>query len=795
MARHHASDPRVRSVIDRLIDLVISRGSVNAVVERLNEAREDRAQRIYPNRVHGLLTDDPSRSINTATLEVLENTLVAVEGDTDPGPKRISSDEVGRAAAAARAAGVVNEDEVVRRVASDLGLPPAVVRRLTAAAPASTNAVERSGRPAGPDWSWQDDAVKVCLDALQQRADFKAGLVVPTGGGKTRIALRVMLNWLASDTRDDTVVLWVTHRHHLKEQARRALQELSRDAEQIPEDASAIFTDRVRFTLIQSAEQELTHLGDRIGLVVVDEAHHAAAPSYAQLLTNIAAPGLFLTATPNRADNMPIGVDEIAYTITYRELFQRGCVIEPVFHPPVDMSGLDWTQPSGLTDLADLLLERTEQDFNKVLVAVTRTHGAEALYEALTDELDRRPGHPLTGDDVGFVHGSASSDGLPASAFLDEFAARPRGILVGTSQLLGEGFDDPNIDAVVTTYPSSSISHLMQVAGRALRSAPGKDSAHIIQVHESPLEYHFEQRWLYQDISDRLRPEIIDRTYASDVERTAAITQLLDDHNVHAADRTRVLSQLESLEPSDAVSVMLTGIHYYGDGNGFASRAKWGALLVTPGERERFVGIFNQVSDRSEDIREHGDFLRREVPLDPTRGSLFKAYVDLVEGMEYARRELNGDQYAGMESRPYQPRRSTTWLRYFTFAFKPDVPQELADFLHDTSNREAVIEAYLSRRSAWYGAIKVQLPLTGTLAFLLDASQNSWLHEQRQHLIATLKDSPPSRAFSEVYAWRQNLERSPIASMIVEHIDQLLRLDRFQEQYLRLQNPDFNAGR
>lgn len=39
-----------------------------------------------------------------------------------------------------------------------------------------------------------------------------------------------------------------------------------------------------------------------------------------------------------------------------------------------------------------------------------------------------------------------------------------------------------------------------QVVGRALRAAPGKTAARVIQVRESAVEYHFDQRWLRQDI-------------------------------------------------------------------------------------------------------------------------------------------------------------------------------------------------------------------------------------------------------------------------------------------------------
>src|SRR4051812_35789626 len=254
--------------------------------------------------------------------------------------------------------------------------------------------------PKAPDWSWQDDAVGRSLAALRKGANYKAGPVVPPAGGKTKISLRVILRWLAENDRTDSVVLWVTHRTRLKTQARRSLQQLLDDARSVPDAAVGLFADRVVFTMLSDVRSAITQYGERIVLVVVDEAHHAAAPSYEPIFSDLVTPGLFLTATPNRADELPIGIDEIAYTITYRELFERGCVIEPAFDPPLDLYGLDWTSSSGLSELADYLLERGEQDFKKTLVAVSTRDRAERLYEAIAGLLDERPHHPLAPDDV-----------------------------------------------------------------------------------------------------------------------------------------------------------------------------------------------------------------------------------------------------------------------------------------------------------------------------------------------------------------------------------------------------------
>ena len=86
----------------------------------------------------------------------------------------------------------------------------------------------------------------------------------------------------------------------------------------------------------------------------------------------------------------------------------------------------------------------------------------------------------------------------------------------------------------------------MQVAGRALRYAPAKPRAHIVQVHSSPMEYHFEKRWLYQDISDQLRPDLLDRTYMTTDDLRISIQDLLQQHNVSGPVRERVLSEFRS---------------------------------------------------------------------------------------------------------------------------------------------------------------------------------------------------------------------------------------------------------
>lgn len=782
MARHLVSEPRVQAAIEGLAALFLRLGSINAVAEALSGQLD--GSRIYPNRVHGLLSGDPGRSVNTATLEAIESALDGTEDAGDPAAASKRLTQIAQAVAA-ELTHVSDVGDAARRVAEELELPFAVVSAAVDSAllqqPHQTVAVTMS-----PDWSWQDDAVERSLAALRKGPARKAGLVIPTGGGKTRISLRIILRWLAESERKDSVVLWVTHRTRLRLQARRALQQLLGASGQVPDGAASLFADRVKFVMVSELPREITKHGERIALTVVDEAHHAAAASYRPIFNDVIAPGLLLTATPNRADDLPIGIDEIAYTLPYRDLIERGCVVEPLFEPPLDLRNLNWSVPHGLRDLADYLLDRTAQDFRKALVAVSTRARAEVLHAAITDLLDDRPHHPLSGDDVAFVHGAATSGpGTPAD-YLDEFTARPRGILVATGQLVGEGFDDPLIDAAVVTYPSASMSHLMQVAGRALRYAPGKRVAHVVQVRESPLEYHFEHRWLYQDISDALRPDLVDLHYHSPEDLRAQVSDLLDRHAVSAPIRARIAAQLDGVEHGHDVRLMLTGIPYFGRQEQFDQQARWGAILVSPDERDRFTTVYNDVSARRHDIKENHGYLAAFVKPDHRPGSLSKSYVDLIEAMEYARRELDGTPYAGAADRNHKPNRGSSWLRYVTFSFEPMVPEALDHFLADAVNRDELVARYLERDDEWAAAVRLELPLAGSEAFLLSESEAAWLLSARRTLIDRLRDASPLESFAAVAAWRSGLEATPIPLRLADEIDQLLRGPRFEDQYLTL---------
>src|SRR5258708_31736524 len=80
MARLSVADARVRRLVEKLVPLVIEFQSVNNLCERLNAAlaNEHVTIPIYPNRLHSLLSDDPSRAVNEATVTLVERAVAAL---------------------------------------------------------------------------------------------------------------------------------------------------------------------------------------------------------------------------------------------------------------------------------------------------------------------------------------------------------------------------------------------------------------------------------------------------------------------------------------------------------------------------------------------------------------------------------------------------------------------------------------------------------------------------------------------------------------------------------------------
>jgi superfamily II DNA or RNA helicase len=137
-------------------------------------------------------------------------------------------------------------------------------------------------------------------------------VVMPTGAGKTEVALAIMAR-----ARVATLVV-APVRDLMHQWHRRIFRSLGYDAGIV---GDSIFNPQpVTVTTYDSAYARMPELGDRFGLIVFDEAHHLPGRSYREAALFCAAPlRLGLTATPERFDGRHIDLDHLIGPTVYRQ--------------------------------------------------------------------------------------------------------------------------------------------------------------------------------------------------------------------------------------------------------------------------------------------------------------------------------------------------------------------------------------------------------------------------------------------------------------------------------------------
>jgi hypothetical protein len=196
-------------------------------------------------------------------------------------------------------------------------------------------------------------------------------------------------------------------------------------------------------------------------------------------------------------------------------------------------------------------------------------------------------------------------------------------------------------------------------------------------------------------------------------------------------------------------------------------------VLETPANSALFREAFNEFSERDVPPKDLVTFLRAYLSVNVAPGSEWQGFMNMLQAMEYARREIQDQEYDGRASRPYTPNRGTTWLTYVTFTYSPAVPTELREFLRPCVNADPLLADYAAEPGRWAMVVRVPLPVRGAMAWLLDETQYSTFDALRAQLADRVRAAPPAEGFAQVAAWLTGLAAVPLP------VPLLMRLERF----------------
>jgi len=342
---------------------------------------------------------------------------------------------------------------------------------------------------------------------LQYQLGHKSVLaVLPTGGGKT-----VCFSYIAEQAaiKGNRVCILV-HRAELLDQASRSLTAMGVRHGRIAAGKSMDLSHAVQVASVQTLARRL-HLLPRefFQLLVVDEAHHTTAGTWAKVIEHFhAAKLLGVTATPIRSDGRGLGqhYQTMVQGPTAQQLTEQGFLAAAkVLAPP----GFDST---GLRKrMGDFDAKEAEQRVGTIMgdcLGHYRKHLPGQTAIAFCCSVAHAEAVAALFQSAGIAAASidGSMDTTQRQQLLSDLGTGSLKVLTSCA-LIGEGVDVPSVGGCILLRPTASVALHLQMIGRCLRPQPGKRAVVLDHVGNTlRLGHHLEERdWTLDGAAKRDR--------------------------------------------------------------------------------------------------------------------------------------------------------------------------------------------------------------------------------------------------------------------------------------------------
>lgn len=341
---------------------------------------------------------------------------------------------------------------------------------------------------------YQEECSKA-VDESHARGVRRPAIVLPTGAGKTVVFSHRALLFTAANPGKRVLVL--AHTDELVTQAAKKIKGVAPHLSVgIVKAAKNDVTAQVIVASVQSLRSEKRRAGIRnVGLVIVDECHHATAPTYQAILEHYGcmsddpagALAEGFTATLARSDKSKLSDvwQEVAFRRDIAFMIRRKYLL--------DVRGKRIQVP----DFTTKGLKTQGGDFQSGELAdrLTDSMAPELVAKAYAEHAGERSGLVFTPNvDSAYVFADAfRAQGISAEVVHGALPMEERRLLIkrlesGDVQVLvncmvlTEGFDSPIVSCVVVARPTKSAPLYQQMVGRGLRLFDGQEDCLVLDV-------------------------------------------------------------------------------------------------------------------------------------------------------------------------------------------------------------------------------------------------------------------------------------------------------------------------
>lgn len=381
-------------------------------------------------------------------------------------------------------------------------------------------------------YSYQQEILDKLEAERTVRGYYKNLVVAATGTGKTVISAFDYKRFRKQNPDKPCRLLFVAHREEILKQSMYTFRGVLKDnnfgemfvGNYKPESIDNLFISIQTFNSQDFVAKTSENFYDYI---IVDEFHHAAAPTYQKLLTYYKPEVLLgLTATPERMDGKSI-----------LEYFNHRIAAEIRLPEAIDRKLLCPFQYFGVTDNVDLEnlkwarggYDKSELSKIYTISGMVANHRANMVISSIlkyvTDIDDVKGlGFCVSVEHAEFMSNYFNKQGIP-TMFLtgnspdDERKSAKRKLVssevrfIFVVDIYNEGVDIPEINTVLFLRPTESLTVFLQQLGRGLRLSENKECLTVLDfIGQANKKYNFEDKFsaLLSNSSKSLQREIKD---------------------------------------------------------------------------------------------------------------------------------------------------------------------------------------------------------------------------------------------------------------------------------------------
>jgi superfamily II DNA or RNA helicase len=354
------------------------------------------------------------------------------------------------------------------------------------------------------------------LEAERQVRGYWWNLVVAaTGTGKTVVSAFDYKAFCRVNQGQPNRLLFVAHREEILKQSIACFRGVLKDANfgdlfvgsHKPDNIDHLFISVQTFNSQEFHHKTTANFYDYI---IIDEFHHAAAPTYQKLLSYYQPKVLLgLTATPERMD----GKDVLEY-------FNNRIAAEIRLPEAIDRKLLSPFQYFGVTDTVDLdSLKWTRGGYDKTELSNVYTINqavanrranmiVQSILKYVTDIDDVKGlGFCVSIAHAEFMSNYFNTNGIPAMFLTGQSTDEERNSvkqkLVGGEvrfvfvvDIYNEGVDIPAVNTILFLRPTESLTVFLQQLGRGLRLAENKECLTVLDfIGQANKKYSFEDKF------------------------------------------------------------------------------------------------------------------------------------------------------------------------------------------------------------------------------------------------------------------------------------------------------------